>query len=428
MDWAEASTARSDTLPMDENAAHAITRDSRWSWAIEPQGSMQVPVRSLALPSNTADPDPRLVQQLCTIAAMPGAASAVWAFPESRISDPAPEGLVFVTNPDEGGVVAPSILGDGIGRGVLLLTIRAIGDEVDRQIISIREAIATAGLRMAPGWMNLGRRDVADIFMRGPMAIGSRMQHAGVAMWGDLPEAQVGADAAVLSETARNVAQRHMGTSAHLGESVSILRIDRADERDAAALEGDIAVIIASDSRGVAREFMRTTSRVMSRAAARHMIRLPDRRLTCAPVHSHEGREFLAGMAGVLNYSAANRLALAHRVVGAIASGLGVSPGDLHAAIVSDVSYSSIRFELHGDEDRRKRFCVHRRGATAISDRPIAIHQKAGAGAIVKASPDGTSAALGSAPERVVDVSQLCEALSAASIAQTFAKLRPFGH
>jgi tRNA-splicing ligase RtcB len=102
----------------------------------------------------------------------------------------------------------------------------------------------------------------------------------------------------------------------------------------------------------------------MVRVAAKYRIDLPDRQLCCAPLGSPEAEGYLAAMACAANFAFANRQRMAHGVRQAFESVLSVGPRDHGLHTVYDVCHNIAKFEDHEVEGRRRRVCVHRKGAT----------------------------------------------------------------
>ena len=93
---------------------------------------------------------------------------------------------------------------------------------------------------------------------------------------------------------------------------------------------------------------------------ARAGIVVPDRQLACAPLDSPEGSAYLAAMAAAANFGRANRQLLSETVREAFAGTVGSAQLDL----LYDVSHNLAKVESHTVGDRRRRLCVHRKGAT----------------------------------------------------------------
>jgi tRNA-splicing ligase RtcB len=97
----------------------------------------------------------------------------------------------------------------------------------------------------------------------------------------------------------------------------------------------------------------------MDASLRRYGIELPDRQLSCAPIDSPEGADYLRAMAAAANFAWANRAALAHRVREAIATVLGPRAAR-ETRQVYDVAHNVAKLEDHSG----RTVCVHRKGAT----------------------------------------------------------------
>jgi tRNA-splicing ligase RtcB len=144
---------------------------------------------------------------------------------------------------------------------------------------------------------------------------------------------------------------------------VETQRVEQIYDRDAAEAYGlrvgQVTILIHSGSRGLGHQICTDFVKRMDAVLERHQIRLPDRQLACAPLSSHEGREYLAAMAAAANFAWANRQAIAHRVREATASVLGEEAA-AGVRQVYDVAHNVAKLERHGGRD----LCVHRKGAT----------------------------------------------------------------
>jgi tRNA-splicing ligase RtcB len=120
-----------------------------------------------------------------------------------------------------------------------------------------------------------------------------------------------------------------------------------------------LSVLIHSGSRGLGHQVCTDFVKRMDARLGRYGIELPDRQLSCAPIASPEGQDYLRAMAGAANFAWANRAALAHRVREAVGSVLG---REAAAGVrqVYDVAHNVAKLEEHGG----RVVCVHRKGAT----------------------------------------------------------------
>ena len=146
-----------------------------------------------------------------------------------------------------------------------------------------------------------------------------------------------GADPAAVSPRARERGAGQIGT---LGSGNHFLELQRVSEVTTSARLrafglrlGQVTVLIHSGSRGLGHQVCTDFVKRMDARLGHYGIELPDRQLSCAPMQSPEGQDYLRAMAAAANFAWANRAALAHRVRESVASVLGrqeaagVTPG-----------------------------------------------------------------------------------------------------
>jgi tRNA-splicing ligase RtcB len=122
--------------------------------------------------------------------------------------------------------------------------------------------------------------------------------------------------------------------------------------------------MIHSGSRGLGYQVCDDALRTMGRAMARYGIAMPDRQLACVPLGSPEGREYFAAMAAAANFAWTNRQVMSGLAERAFATALGLGPAALRFGLVYDVCHNIAKLEEHTVDGRRRRVCVHRKGAT----------------------------------------------------------------
>jgi tRNA-splicing ligase RtcB len=139
------------------------------------------------------------------------------------------------------------------------------------------------------------------------------------------------------------------------------------DERTAAALgvhAGQVSVMIHSGSRGLGHQVCDDALRTMGRAMARYGIQVPDRQLACVPLRSPEGQAYFGAMAAAANFAWTNRQVMTGLAERAFVQALGVREAALGFGLVYDVCHNIAKLEQHEVDGRRRRLCVHRKGAT----------------------------------------------------------------
>jgi tRNA-splicing ligase RtcB len=156
-----------------------------------------------------------------------------------------------------------------------------------------------------------------------------------------------------------------------LGSGNHFLEIDRVtaihDETAAKAYglqQDQIVVMIHCGSRGLGHQVCTEYVRDFQKALNKYGIKLPDRELVCAPIDSPEGQDYTGAMRAAANYAFANRQVMAELVRESFDKCLANTGLPHHLRQVYDVAHNIGKFEEHEVEGRRRRVCVHRKGAT----------------------------------------------------------------
>jgi tRNA-splicing ligase RtcB len=178
----------------------------------------------------------------------------------------------------------------------------------------------------------------------------------------------VTADAERVSDRALERGLKQVGT---LGSGNHFLEIGRVEEiylPEAANTLGlfsdQIVILIHTGSRGLGYQICEDSLKVMNQAMAKYGIALPDRQLACTPIQSPEGQDYLAAMAAAANYAWANRQVIMSQAEKAFMKALNISPNDLGFALIYDVCHNIAKIEEHAVDGKKRRLCVHRKGAT----------------------------------------------------------------
>ena len=176
------------------------------------------------------------------------------------------------------------------------------------------------------------------------------------------------ADPELLSDRALERGLKQVGT---LGSGNHFLEIGRVEEiylpQVAQALgifPDQVVVLIHTGSRGLGYQTCEDSLKVMNQAMARHRIQLPDRQLACTPIQSPDGQNYLAAMASAANYAWANRQVIMSLAEKAFMTALDISPRELGFNLIYDVCHNIAKVEDHVVEGKKRRLCVHRKGAT----------------------------------------------------------------
>ena len=348
----------------------ALRQIDEFLWEI-PRGAvrgMRVPARVFAdaelLEAILTD---HSLEQLANMATLPGIVEASLAMPDIHQGYGFPVGGVAATEPPDG-VVSPGGVGYDINCGVRLLALPVTAGELGQRReqlvheISRRVPVGTGGRGAGDG---VRGADLDRVLLDGPRAllegleIGTpedvRLTESGGCLHG--------ADPSAVSARAHERGGGQIGTLGSGNHFLELQRVDLVHDEPAAHAFGlrhdQVTVLIHSGSRGLGHQVCTDFVRKMDATLAQYGIDLPDRQLSCAPLDSPEGREYLAAMAAAANFAWANRAAIAHRAREAIAVVLGAEVSR-ETRQVYDVAHNVAKLEPHGG----RTVCVHRKGAT----------------------------------------------------------------
>jgi tRNA-splicing ligase RtcB len=123
---------------------------------------------------------------------------------------------------------------------------------------------------------------------------------------------------------------------------------------------GNVVVSIHCGSRGLGHQIGTEFLRSMVIEAQRHGIRLPDRELACAPIHSDTGQAYLGAMRAAINCALANRQIITHLTRRVFERVLPAASLEL----LYDVSHNTCKLEKHDIDGQPRELYVHRKGAT----------------------------------------------------------------
>lgn len=340
-------------------------------------GAMRVPGLVYAseelLPNDPGD----TLQQVANVATLPGIVEASYAMPDLHLGYGFCIGGVAATDVDAGGVISPGGVGFDISCGVRVLTAPiGVEDLDDEQFELLMDRLGEAVPRgTGPGGLwNVGESELQQILVDGSLYA----VKAGYGTEADLDHTEdrgrlTDADPAQISARARKRGVNQVGSLGAGNHFLEVGAVDALfDERAADAFglaEGQLTVTIHCGSRGLGHQACTDHVEAMQKAMSRYRIDLPDRQLASVPVDSKEGQAYLGAMAAAANYGRANRQVLAEAARDAFGDAVGVR--DL--PLLYDVSHNMAKLEEHDVEEeagdgttdvRRRRLCVHRKGAT----------------------------------------------------------------
>ena len=156
-----------------------------------------------------------------------------------------------------------------------------------------------------------------------------------------------------------------LGSGNHFVEVGYVAEVfDETIARTLGLWKDQATVIVHTGSRGLGHQVCDDYIRVMLDAARSYKIELPDPQLCCAPVSSPEGERYLEAMACAANFAFANRQMITHWVRETFEQVFKKGPKDLKLDLIYDVCHNIAKIETHMVNGKKKKLCVHRKGAT----------------------------------------------------------------
>lgn len=344
-----------------------FTRIDATTWQIDPHGAMRVPAIIYADEALIRGMDDKVGEQAINVATLPGIVQASYAMPDAHWGYGFPIGGVAAFDADQGGVVSAGGVGFDISCGVrTMLTGLSVSD-----ILPVQKSLADSLYRQIPaGVGSTGAITLDDVDMDAMLSGGARWAvERGFGDARDLERIEergtmAGARPDWVSERAKKRQRREMGTLGSGNHYLEIQAVEEIFDREVAGVMGvaanDVVVTIHCGSRGLGHQIGSEFLKEMVLTAKASGIRLPDRELACAPIHSDVGERYLGAMRAAINCALANREILGHfarRVFGHFFP-------DRELTLLFDVSHNTCKVEPHVVHGRQRDLFVHRKGAT----------------------------------------------------------------
>lgn len=347
-------------MAIDKKQLNKLT-DCLWEIPKSFRGDMRVPARVYAtermLDEIVRD---RSLDQLVNVATLPGIQKYALAMPDIHEGYGFPIGGVAAFSKSDG-IISPGGIGYDINCGVRLLSSEKTADEVKPHRAKLGEAIfgeVPSGvgrggkLKFTGGALDAVLARGAEELVR--LGHGSEEDLAHIESSGRIEDA----DPSCVSDGAKKRGADQLGTMGAGNHFVEVDEVEKIFDEEAARslgiFRGQAVVLIHTGSRGLGHQIATDYIRLMSQAAPRYGIVLPDRELACAPFSSAEGQRYFAAMSAGANFAWANRQLITDEVRRAWKKTLGASGGTLK--IVYDVAHNIAKIENN--------FVIHRKGAT----------------------------------------------------------------
>jgi tRNA-splicing ligase RtcB len=351
---------------------HNLRQIDEYRWLIPKQGKMRTE-GMLFLDRKLLEhvKNDKSITQVANVAWLPGIVGRSLAMPDMHQGYGFPIGGVAAFDPDEG-VVSPGGVGYDINCGVRLLRSTLKKNDITgamENLVNSLFANVPSGVGSKQPSFRLSKKDLKKV-------LGSGAQWAvknGYGSNDDLLHIEEGgcltwADPETVSERALDRGQAQLGTLGSGNHFVEVGFVDTIfDEKLARGIglyHGQVTVIIHTGSRGLGHQVCGDYIRILQNASRKYGFELPDRELCCAPVHSTEGKQYLAAMACAANFAFANRQLITDEVRRTFEQVFGLGAQKMGLDLVYDVCHNIAKFETHEVDGRQRQVVVHRKGAT----------------------------------------------------------------
>ncbi len=343
----------------------------RWEIAPTEVPGMRVPGVLFANPTllEPLRSDPSLLQ-LANVATLPGIQSASLAMPDIHYGYGFPVGGVAAFDLEEG-VVSPGGIGYDINCGVRLLRTSLRVDDVRAKLGPLIESLyryVPSGVG-SKGPVPVAASEMDEVLVGGARwAIDHGYGRPADRGFQEEEGCMTAARPEYVSPAARQRGLKQLGT---LGSGNHFLEVQEVQEvsfpefAEALGLTvGTVTIMLHCGSRGLGHQVATDYIGTMDRYLARTGTQLVDRQLSCAPVGSEEGQQYLAAMAAGANFAWANRQVITHGIRRAFREVFQRPEEELDLGVVYDISHNMAKVEEHAVDGGRRRVLVHRKGAT----------------------------------------------------------------
>ena len=342
-------------------------------WEIPKTGAMHVPGRiytSRKMLENFLSKE-EAIKQVINVAHLPGIQKYSLAMPDIHWGYGFPIGGVAATDYYEG-VISPGGVGYDINCGVRLARTSLEMTSIQKHITKITEELfrtIPTGIGSHGAIKKLSAKEIKNILLEGSRwAVNNDLGTESDLLFTEEGGRMIDADPETVSQRA---IERGLDQAGTLGSGNHFLEVDVVEEifnENAASVLGlfqnQIVIQIHTGSRGLGYQVCEDYLKVLIKAGQKYGIKLPDKQLACAPIQSDEGQDYLTAMKCAANFAWNNRQIIMHLAKKTLMRSLSISENELDFELVYDVAHNIAKIEEHEIEGKRKKVCVHRKGAT----------------------------------------------------------------
>ena len=309
------------------------------------------------------------IQQVVNVAHLPGIVGPSIAMPDIHWGYGFPIGGVAAFD-EQDGVISPGGVGYDINCGVRLLRTPLSVEDIRPKLARLMDVLfqsIPSGVGSSRSDVRLSSKELENVLSQGArwtveQGYGTERDLECIEANGTLP-----ADLDAVSPRAKDRGKNQLGTVGSGNHFVEVGYVAEVFDEVAAnrlgLSPGTVTVFIHSGSRGLGYQVCDDNLDTMVKAASKYGIDLPDKQLCCAPLTSPEAKRYIGAMNAAANYAFANRQLMSHYVRTALHN-MFSDEVSTQSDLVYDVAHNIAKFETHDVGGKRRRVCVHRKGAT----------------------------------------------------------------
>lgn len=346
--------------------------DNCWELSPASMKGMRVPARVYAnetLIGHIVSDDS--LQQVANVATLPGIQKYSLAMPDIHSGYGFPIGGVAATDIDEGGVISPGGIGYDINCGVRLmrtnLCAKDVSPVIDKLVTGIYNAVPV-GVG-GEGDIRLTEKTMKKLLEKGArwtveQGFGTQNDLDNTESNGCLTDAR----AECVSNRAVKRGLNQAGTLGSGNHFIEIQQVEQIYDEQTAYNYGlekeQIVVMIHTGSRGLGYQVCTDAVEQMRPAPRKYGYELPDKQLVCAPFRSPEGQDYFGAVCAAANFAWGNRQYIMELVRRVFERVYTASAQSLGMSLLYDVAHNIAKIETYSIDGKKKRLCVHRKGAT----------------------------------------------------------------
>lgn len=342
-----------------------IKKISENVYEIPKQGKMNVPVKIYASEKilEAIKQDDSLKQAM-NMAMLPGLLKHIVVCPDAHQGYGACIGGVAAYDLEKG-VISPGEIGYDINCSVRLLktnlTKKDILEKQKKITSSLARKIPSGVGRGSP--FNLSKKELDNILKGGAHYLvekgyGFKEDYLHMEEEGCMKDA----DVSKVSERAKRRGIGQLGTLGAGNHFLEVLFVDEIFDEKVAKIFGlkkeQAVILIHCGSRGLGHQVASDYIKKMEDKYG--FENLPDRELINAPIKSELGKDYYGAMCCAVNFGFANKQLMTHW----IREELKYYFPKIKVDVVYDVCHNIAKFEEHVINGKKKKICVHRKGAT----------------------------------------------------------------